>query len=135
MEAVVEPRNMRQAWKRVRANKGSAGVDGMTVDEVPAYLQRHWPAIRAQLLAGSYTPPPVRRVGIPKPDGGVRQWGIPTVVDRLIQQALLQVLEPLYDRSFSRSIECLALAEDRYANTLFRTRFPACAPKPKSQFR
>jgi len=67
MEAVVEPRNMRQALKRVRANKGSAGVDGMTVDEVPAYLRQRWPAIRAQLLAGSYTPQPVRRVEIPKP--------------------------------------------------------------------
>jgi RNA-directed DNA polymerase len=103
MEAAVEPRNMRQALKRVRANKGSAGVDGMTVDEVPAYLKEHWPVLRAHLLAGSYLPQPVRRVEIPKPDGGMRQLGIPTVVDRLIQQALLQVLEPLYDPSFSPS--------------------------------
>jgi len=103
MEAVVEPRNMRQARKRVSANQGSAGVDGMTVDELPAYLQQHWPAIRAQLLEGSYTPQPIKRVEIPKPDGGMRQLGVPAVVDRLIQQALLQVLEPLYDPSFSPS--------------------------------
>lgn len=103
VEAVVEPRNMRRALKRVRANKGSAGVDGMTVDELPAYLKEHWPAIRAQLLEGSYPPQPVRRAEIPKPEGGVRQLGIPTVLDRLIQQALLQVLEPLYDPDFSPS--------------------------------
>jgi len=103
MEAVVEPRNMRQALKRVRANKGSAGIDGMTVEELPAYLQEHWPAIREQLLAGSYAPAPIKRVEIPKPDGGMRQLGIPTVLDRLIQQATLQVLEPLYDPSFSPS--------------------------------
>ena len=101
MEAVVEPRNMRQALKRVRANKGSAGIDGMTVEELPAYLQEHWPAIREQLLAGGYAPAPIKRVEIPKPDGGMRQLGIPTVLDRLIQQATLQVLEPLYDPSFS----------------------------------
>ena len=103
MEAVVAPRNMRLALKRVKANKGSGGVDGMSVDELPAYLGEHWPDIRARLLDGSYLPQPVRRVEIPKPDGGVRQLGIPTVVDRLIQQAIHQVLEPLYDPTFSRS--------------------------------
>lgn len=103
IEAVVEPRNMRLALKRVRANKGSGGVDGMSVNELPAYLVEHWPGIRASLLDGSYLPQPVRRVEIPKPDGGVRQLGIPTVLDRLIQQAIHQILQPLYDPSFSAS--------------------------------
>lgn len=103
MEAVVELRNMRLALKRVKANKGSGGIDGMTVDELPAYLKEHWPGLRAALLDGSYLPQPVRRVEIPKPDGGVRQLGIPTVVDRLIQQAIHQILEPLYDPHFSTS--------------------------------
>lgn len=103
MEAVVEPRNMRLALKRVKSNKGSAGVDGMTVNDLSAYLGEHWLEIRASLLDGSYVPQAVRRVEIPKPDGGVRQLGIPTVVDRLIQQAIHQILEPLYDPSFSAS--------------------------------
>jgi len=103
MEAVVEPRNMRLALKRVKANKGSGGVDGMSVDELSAYLVEHWPDIRARLLDGSYFPQAVRRVEIPKPDRGVRQLGIPTVLDRLIQQAIHQILEPLYDPSFSAS--------------------------------
>ena len=87
--------NMDRAWKRVKANKGSAGVDGRTVLETGEYLKQAWPDIRARLLDGSYRPEPVRRVGIPKPGGGTRELGIPTVVDRLIQQALLQVLQPL----------------------------------------
>ena len=103
MEAVVEPRNMRLALKRVKANNGSGGVDGMSVNELPAYLVEHWLAIRASLLDGSYVPQAVRRVEIPKLDGGVRQLGIPTVLDRLIQQAIHQILEPLYDPSFSTS--------------------------------
>ncbi len=93
--------NMVRAWKRVRANKGSAGVDGRTVPDTGEYLKQAWPAIRARLLDGSYRPEPVRRVGIPKPGGGTRELGIPTVVDRLIQQALLQVLQPLIDPTFS----------------------------------
>jgi RNA-directed DNA polymerase len=93
--------NMARAWKRVKANKGSAGVDGRTVLQTGEYLRRAWPDIRARLLDGSYRPDPVRRVGIPKPGGGTRELGIPTVVDRLIQQALLQVLQPLIDPSFS----------------------------------
>lgn len=101
MEAVVAPRNMRLALKRVRANKGSAGIDGMSVNDLAAYLGERWLAIRASLLDGSYRPQPVRRVEIPKPDGGVRQLGIPTVLDRLIQQAIHQILEPLYDPHFS----------------------------------
>jgi len=103
MEAVVEPRNMRLALKRVKANKGSGGVDGMSVNELPAYLGEHWLVIRAALLDGSYLPQAVRRVEIGKPDGGVRQLGIPTVLDRLIQQAIHQILEPLYDPNFSTS--------------------------------
>ena len=93
--------NMARAWKRVKANKGSAGVDGRTVQETGDYLKTAWPDIRRRLLDGSYRPEPVRRVGIPKPGGGVRELGIPTVVDRLIQQALLQVLQPLIDPTFS----------------------------------
>jgi RNA-directed DNA polymerase len=93
--------NMARAWKRVRANKGSAGVDGRTVQDTGEYLKSAWPDIRRSLLDGSYRPEPVRRVGIPKPGGGERELGIPTVVDRLIQQALLQVLQPLIDPTFS----------------------------------
>jgi RNA-directed DNA polymerase len=93
--------NMARAWKRVKANKGSAGVDGRTVRDTGEYLKQVWPDIRKALLDGSYRPAPVRRVGIPKAGGGVRELGIPTVVDRLIQQALLQVLTPLIDPTFS----------------------------------
>lgn len=103
MEAVIAPQNMRRALKRVKANKGSAGSDGMSVGELPGFLREHWPVIKARLLAGSYQPYSIRRVEIPKPDGGVRQLGIPTVLDRLIQQAVLQVLEPCYEASFSPS--------------------------------
>jgi len=87
MEAVVERGNMQTAWKRVKGNKGAAGVDGMTVEALPAYLREHWPRIKAELLAGRYAPSPVRLVEIPKPGGGLRPLGIPTVLDRLIQQA------------------------------------------------
>ncbi len=93
--------NLLAAWKRMKANKGSAGVDGRTVQDTAAYLKQVWPAIRERLLDGTYRPEPVRRVGIPKRGGGVRELGIPTVVDRLIQQALLQVLQPLIDPTFS----------------------------------
>ena len=101
MEAIVAAGNMRQALKRVRANKGSPGVDGMTVDEVGGYLKREWPRIRQELLEGTYQPEAVKRVEIPKPGGGKRQLGIPTAVDRVIQQAILQVLTPIYDPTFS----------------------------------
>jgi group II intron reverse transcriptase/maturase len=87
--------------KRVKANKGVAGIDGMDIDQSVEYLKLHWKEIRLKLLAGTYRPSPVRRVTIPKPDGGERELGIPTVVDRLIQQALLQVLQPLIDPTFS----------------------------------
>lgn len=93
--------NMVRAWRRVKANKGGAGVDARTVQDTAAYLKQDWPDIRARLLAGTYRPEPVRPVGIPKPGGGVRELGIPTVVDRLIQQALLQVLQPILDPTFS----------------------------------
>src|SRR6201997_4102312 len=101
MEAVCERENCKQALKRVKANKGSAGVDGMTVQQLPEYLKQHWPAIREQLLSGTYKPQPVRRVEIPKPDGGVRKLGIPTVLDRFIQQAVMFVLQRRWDRTFS----------------------------------
>jgi group II intron reverse transcriptase/maturase len=103
MEVVVAADNMRQALRRVKANKGSAGVDGMTVKELPDYLRTHWPRLREELLTGTYQPQPVKRVEIPKPDGGMRLLGIPTVLDRLIQQAILQALTPLYDPMFSPS--------------------------------
>jgi len=101
MEEVCERENCRQALARVRANKGSAGVDGMSVHELPEFLKQHWPAIREQLLSGTYKPQPVKRVAIPKPDGGIRKLGIPTVLDRLIQQAMMQVLQRRWDRTFS----------------------------------
>jgi len=103
MEAVVSADNMRRALKRVKANKGSPGSDGMKVSELTEHLQTHWPSLREQLLTGTYQPQPVKRVEIPKPDGGKRLLGIPTVVDRLVQQAILQVLDPLYDPTFSPS--------------------------------
>ena len=101
MEEVCERENCKQALKRVKANKGSPGVDGMTVQQLPEYLKQHWPAIREQLLSGTYKPQPVKRVEIPKPDGGVRKLGIPTVLDRFIQQAVMQVLQSSWDRTFS----------------------------------
>src|SRR5436190_14563445 len=103
MEAVCERSNCKQALARVKRNKGSAGVDGMTVEQLPAYLKQHWPAIRQQLLSGTYKPQPVKRVEIPKPDGGTRKLGIPTVQDRFIQQAVMQVLQGRWDRTFSES--------------------------------
>lgn len=103
MERVVEGGNLRRALKRVRQNKGSPGVDGLTVGELPTYLKRHWPAIREQLLTGRYQPCVVKRVEIPKPGGGVRMLGIPSVLDRFIQQAVLQVLQPVIDPTFSES--------------------------------
>src|ERR1700692_3194390 len=101
MEEVCERENLKEALRRVKANQGSAGVDGMTVGGITDYLKQHWPAIREQLLNGTYEPKPVRRVEIPKPDGGVRKLGIPTVLDRFIQQAVMQVLQRRWDRTFS----------------------------------
>lgn len=98
---VLARENMQRAWKRVKANKGAAGVDGRDIAETGRYLVNALPTIRNALMAGTYRPSPVRRVGIPKPDGSERELGIPTVVDRLIQQALLQILQPLIDPTFS----------------------------------
>ena len=103
MEVVVERVNMSAAYKRVVGNKGTSGVDEMTVDELKPYLTREWERIKTELLEGRYTPQPVLQVEIPKPDGGVRALGIPTVVDRLIGQAIHQVLEPMFDPEFSES--------------------------------
>ena len=103
MEEVCERENLKAALRQVKANKGSPGVDGMTVGGITDYLKQHWPAIREQLLNGTYEPKPVRRVEIPKPDGGVRKLGIPTVLDRFIQQAVMQVLQRRWDRTFSES--------------------------------
>jgi RNA-directed DNA polymerase len=101
MEAIVERDNLRKALAQVRRNKGAPGIDGMTVDDLAAYLKDHWPAIKAQLLEGTYQPVPVRRVEIPKASGGMRPLGIPTVLDRLIQQAAMQVLQADWDPTFS----------------------------------
>ena len=101
MEEVVETGNLNRAYQRVKANKGAPGVDGMTVDDLGGWLVEHREELMASLLEGSHQPEPVRGVEIPKPGGGMRQLGIPTVVDRLVQQAILQVLEPLLDPTFS----------------------------------
>jgi RNA-directed DNA polymerase len=101
MEEVCQRENLEEALKRVMANKGSPGVDGLTVRKLPDYLRKHWPSIRQQLLNGTYQPQPVKRVEIPKPDGGVRKLGIPTVLDRFIQQAVMQVLQGRWDGTFS----------------------------------
>jgi RNA-directed DNA polymerase len=100
-EEVCERGNRRAALKRVRANQGSPGIDGMTVEELPGYLEQHWPKIREQLMSGNYEPKPVKRVEIAKPDGGVRKLGIPTVLDRFVQQAVQQVLQKQWDPTFS----------------------------------
>src|SRR5580698_7537727 len=103
MEEVCERENLKEALRRVKANQGSAGVDGITVGGITDYLKQQWPAIREQLLNGTYEPEPVRRVEIPKPDGGVRKLGIPTVLDRFIQQAVMLVLQKRWDPTFSES--------------------------------
>ena len=101
MEAVVEPGNLKKALARVRRNKGAPGIDGMSVDDLGDHLKDHWSGLRSQLLDGSYRPQPVRRVEIPKASGGVRPLGVPTVLDRFIQQAVMQVLQDDWDPSFS----------------------------------
>src|ERR1700733_774034 len=101
MEEVCDRENLQSAWKRFRRNQGSPGVEGMTIDDAKDYLREHWPSIRSRLLDGTYQPQPVKRVEIPKPDGGVRKLGVPCVVDRLIRQALLQVLQERWDPTFS----------------------------------
>src|SRR5216684_2842050 len=102
MEEVCDRGNLERAWKRVRSNKGGPGVDGMTIEEAKGYLREYWPDIGSQLFNGTYQPQPVKRVEIPKPEGGIRKLGVPCVVDRLIQQALLQVLQERWDPTFSK---------------------------------
>jgi RNA-directed DNA polymerase len=101
MEKVLDRENLFRALHRVKRNKGSAGIDGMTIDDLPTFLHHHWPKVKAELINGTDQPHAVKRVEIPKPGGGVRKLGIPTVLDRLIQQAMLQVLQSEWDRSFS----------------------------------
>jgi len=101
MEEICQRENLRKALQRVRQNKGSPGIDGMTVRRLSNYLKKHWPQIREQLLAGNYQPQPVKRVEIPKPNGGMRKLGIPTALDRFIQQAIMQVLQRYWDKTFS----------------------------------
>jgi RNA-directed DNA polymerase len=103
MEQVCDPKNLIRAYRRVRANKGKPGVDGMTVHELADWLRSNHAALTASLLDGTYQPQPVRGVQIPKPGGGQRQLGIPVAVDRLVQQAILQVLNPIFDPTFSNS--------------------------------
>jgi len=107
LEMALTRENLQAAWKRVKANKGAPGMDGLDIEQTFQMLRSNWPQIRQSLLAGKYRPQPVRRVMIPKPDGSQRELGIPTVLDRLIQQALLQVLQPLIDPTFICST-CLA---------------------------
>ncbi|WP_231902232.1 reverse transcriptase domain-containing protein [Neptuniibacter pectenicola] len=103
-ERVLQRDNLSAAWKRVQANKGAAGVDGMTINEFPVWASAgHWTKVTTELATGRYTPSPVRRVEIDKPDGGTRQLGIPTVCDRVIQQAIAQVLTPIFDPDFSNN--------------------------------
>jgi len=103
MEGIVAADNVRRAWRQVRRNRGAPGIDGMRVEDFPAYARGHWPTIKQALLDGTYSPQPVRRVSIPKPGGGERLLGIPTVVDRIIQQAIAQVMGPIFDEGFSES--------------------------------
>jgi RNA-directed DNA polymerase len=128
LEQALSRENMVAAWKHVKANKGSAGVDGLTIEQTIEHLKTNWSRIRAELLNGTYRPQAVRRVEIPKP-GGWRELGIPTVTDRLIQQALLQVLQPLIDPTFSefsygfrpgRSAHDAVRQAQRYAQEGFR---------------
>jgi group II intron reverse transcriptase/maturase len=101
MEQVVEPANMQAALRAVKRNQGAAGIDGMTTEELEPHVEKHWEVVREKLLKGAWTPSPVRRVEIPKPDGGIRTLGIPTVMDRFVQQMLLQVLSPIWEETFS----------------------------------
>jgi RNA-directed DNA polymerase len=103
MEDVCEPRNLKQALKRVKANAGSPGIDRMTTEELAPWLMANWTRIREELITGQYQPQPVRRKTIAKPDGGTRELGIPTVIDRFVQQAVLQILERIWDPTFSES--------------------------------
>ena len=102
-DAVFAAPNIARAWKQVRANKGAPGIDDMTIEQFPAWAKLHWQPLKRQILAGSYCPQPVKRVAIDKPDGGVRLLGIPTIVDRIIQQSIVQILSPIVDKTFSEN--------------------------------
>jgi RNA-directed DNA polymerase len=101
LERVLSRDNVQKAWKRVKANKGAPGIDNMSIDDFPEFARARWDSIRDSLMAGTYQPSPVKRVEIPKPTGGTRPLGIPTVLDRVIQQAIYQVLMPIFDPDFS----------------------------------
>ena len=103
MERIVAPANMEQAWQNVKANRGAPGADGVTLEQFAETIATDWPAVKQQLLEGTYRPGPARRKSIPKPDGSLRHLGIPNVVDRVIQQAVLQILTPIFDPHFSES--------------------------------
>lgn len=103
LEQVLDPENLNRAWRRVKVNGGAPGIDGVRIEDFPGWMREHWPAIQEALVMGTYHPSPVRRVMIPKPTGGTRPLGIPTVIDRVIQQAILQVLGPMWDPEFSES--------------------------------
>ena len=100
LEKILNDANIERAKKRVRENKGTAGVDGVSVEELDSYMELHWDSIKTQIRARAYKPQPVKRVEIPKPNGGVRKLGIPTVIDRTIEQAITQVLSPIFDPTF-----------------------------------
>ena len=118
LEDVLASDNLAQAWRRVKANKGAPGIDGMTIADFPDHARAHWPAIRQQIKEGRYQPQAVRRVEIPKPGGGKRMLGIPTVMDRVIQQAIAQVLTPIFDPTFSES--SFGFRPDRNAHQAIR---------------
>jgi RNA-directed DNA polymerase len=126
MEAIVERDNLRKALAQVKRNKGAAGIDGMSFEALDPYLKEHWPTIRVQLLDGSYKPQPVRRVEIPKAAGGKRPLGIPTVLDRFIQQAVMQVLQADWDRTFPST----ALASGRGARRIRQWRGRRSTSRP-----
>ena len=118
---MLDGANLNLAWKQVKANKGAPGVDGMTIDDFPAFAREHWERIRSQLSKGTYHPAPVRRVFIPKPDGSQRPLGVPTVLDRVIQQAIAQVLTPLYDDEFSANSYGFRAGRNAHQAVLRRT--------------
>ena len=122
LQAVLASDNLARAWKRVKANKGAPGIDGVTIEDFPAHAREHWPALRAQMEVGRYQPQAVRRVEIPKPDGGQRRLGIPTVTDRVVQQAIAQVLTPIFDPTFSESSSASGQA------AMHTRRFGRCKP-------
>jgi len=129
MGKACERQNLRAALKRVRQNAGSPGIDGMRVEDLPAYLRVHWPRLREELLAGRYQPQPVKRAAIKKRGGGERELGIPTVPDRFIQQALLQVLQPLFDPTFSNA--SYGFRPGRRAHDAVLRAQAQCAGKPQ----